>query len=177
MHVMLCPDLPGTSSGLFAVLSLAAGSDSKSGPRVGAHAGVSFPPGAAASVGGGVSLFSWTLVRCNSKVFWHIFLENGKQLNKVRVLCVQGVTAPSHHLPWAGSSAGSRSVWGRFGPSCARARSGTSWQPGRGRLGSTQGTIVASALGCLGTSCGVVQGGCCQPWPTGLLPLQGVLWG
>lgn len=43
--MMLCPDLPGTSSGLFAVLSQTAGSDSKSDPRVGAHMGMSFPHG------------------------------------------------------------------------------------------------------------------------------------
>lgn len=57
------------------------------------------------------------------------------------------------------------------GPSCTHARSGTSWQHGRGRQGSMQGTVVASALGCLGTSCGVMQEGaashdprvCCHP--------------
>lgn len=78
---------------------------------------------------------------------------------------MQGVIALPHHPPWAGSSAGSRSVWGRFGPSCACARCGTSWQCGRGGQGSTPGTVVASALGCLGTSCSVVQGGRCSRDP------------
>lgn len=68
--MILCPDLPGTSSGLFAVLSLAAGSDSKSGPRVGADMGMSFPHGGS-SQHKRVSVFSWTLLRCNSKFFWH----------------------------------------------------------------------------------------------------------